>query len=94
MMDPVGARPSDAPRLIGVGCLMTVAGLFSGGMIGVLVAKFVGIARRCVPEEGLPACDWHLYALAGMIMGAASLPWLVVRRLRQPPAAGEHSERG
>jgi hypothetical protein len=93
-MDPEGSRPSDAPRLVGVGCLMTVAGLFSGGMIGVLVAKFVGIARRCVPEQGLPACDWHLYAFAGMIVGAVSLPLLALRRLRQPAPAGEHSERG
>jgi len=94
LMDREAPRSSDTPRLVAVGCVMTVAGLFSGGMVGVLVAKFAGIARRCIPDEGLPACDWHLYALGGMIVGAISLPWLVLRRLRPSAAAVEHSERG
>ena len=38
-------------RNIGVGCLTTAAGFFSGGMIAVLLAKFVGSAQGCQPPE-------------------------------------------
>jgi hypothetical protein len=51
-------------------------------MIAVLVAKGVGAARRCTPPEGLPACDWYYFALGGMLIGAVSLPILVLRRMR------------
>ena len=50
-------------------------------MIGVLVGKIVGNVRRCVPIEGTPACDWYYFAAAGMILGATTLPFLVLRRL-------------
>ena len=52
-------------------------------MIAVLIGKFVGAARGCVPAEGLPACDWYWFALAGMILGAITLPVLVLRRLKR-----------
>jgi hypothetical protein len=75
---------SDATaRRIGVGCFTAFAGFWSGGMVGVLVAKLVGGARRCTPPEGLPACDWYYYALGGMLLGAVTLPLLALRRLRQ-----------
>lgn len=70
-------------RDIGVGCFTAFLGAPSGAMIGVLVAKVVGTARRCVPLEGLPACDWWWYALAGGILGTVSLPTLVMWRLRR-----------
>ena len=72
---------------------MSVAGFFSGAMVGVLIGKFVGMARRCVPEPGLPVCDWHLFAFFGGLLGAISLPVLVLWRLRQTGPA-EHSDRG
>ena len=53
-------------------------------MIGVLVGKIVGNVRRCVPIEGTPACDWYYFAAAGMILGAVSLPILVMRRMNRP----------
>lgn len=52
-------------------------------MIGVLVGKIVGGVRRCTPAEGLPACDWYYYALGGMLLGAVTLPVLVLSRLRK-----------
>ena len=57
-------------------------------MIGVLVGKVVGNVRRCVPIEGTPACDWYYFAVVGMILGATTLPLLVLRRLgsaKSPP---------
>ena len=70
-------------RNIGVGCLTTVAGFFSGGMIAVLVGKFVGSARGCQPPEGLPACNWWVYAGIGALLGAVTLPVLALRRLNR-----------
>jgi hypothetical protein len=82
-----GTGTSDAElaraRRIGVGCFTTFAGFVSGGMVGVLVGKIVGNVRRCVPIEGTPACDWYYFALAGMILGATTLPVLALRRMRR-----------
>ena len=75
-----------------VGCLTIVAGLFSGAMIGVLIAKIVGSIRNCEPPEGLPACDWHLYAGVGMLIGAITLPVLALRRLRKGERDARNSE--
>jgi len=52
-------------------------------MIGVFTGKIVGLATRCVPPEGLPACNWWLYAGIGGILGALTLPVLALRRLRK-----------
>jgi len=68
-------------RRIGVGCFATFVGFWSGGIIGVLVGKVVGNVRGCVPIEGTPACDWYYFAAVGMILGAVTLPLLVLRRL-------------
>jgi hypothetical protein len=70
-------------RNIGVGCVMTFAGFFSGGMIAVLVAKIVGSVQGCQPTEGLPACNWWVYAGIGAVIGALTLPVLVLVRLNR-----------
>ena len=80
-MDP--ADEFRKSRYIGVGCVTMVAGLFSGAMIGVFVAKVVGSFRGCKPPEGLPACDWHVYAGIGMLIGILTLPVLALSRLRR-----------
>jgi hypothetical protein len=87
---PTGKNPepgtSDAEiargKRVGVGCFATFIGFWSGGMVGVMVGKVVGNIRGCAPTEGLPACDWYYFAAAGMILGATTLPLLVLRRLR------------
>lgn len=74
-------------RNIGVGCITTFGGFFSGGMVGVLVAKVVGIMQGCKPAEGLPACNWWVYAGVGAVLGALTLPVLALSRLnRRKPA--------
>jgi hypothetical protein len=73
-------------RYVGVGCVTAIAGLFSGGMIGVFVAKVVGSFRGCKPPEELPACDWHVYAGIGMLIGVLTLPVLALTRLRRGDA--------
>lgn len=69
-------------RYLGVGCVTTIGGFFSGGMIAVLIAKIAGWARGCAPPSGLPACDWHIFMLTGALIGMVTLPAGVIWRLR------------
>ncbi|MEP6691331.1 MAG: hypothetical protein ABJD07_09250 [Gemmatimonadaceae bacterium] len=55
-------------------------GFFGGGMVAVLVAKFVGSMQRCKPPEGFPACGTFEYLIPGAIIGAVVLPSLVLWR--------------
>ena len=77
------AGQSNAARYGCVGCLTFVGGTFSGGMIAVFVAKIVGSARNCNPGPDLPACDWHVYAVIGMLIGAVTLPLFTLMKLRK-----------
>ena len=79
-------------RCLGVGCVTTIGGFFSGGMIAVLLAKIAGWARGCEPPSGLPACDWHIFMLAGAVIGMVTLPAGVIWRLRGKQKADD--ERG
>jgi hypothetical protein len=81
MPSPESDREGLVARNIGVGCVTAVAGFFSGGMIAVLVGKFVGSMQGCKPPEGLPACNWWVYAGIGAVIGALTLPVLALRRL-------------
>ena len=83
-MDP--ADEFRTARYVGVGCVTAVGGLFSGGMLGVFVAKIVGSFRGCEPAPELPACDWHVYAAIGMLIGVLTLPGLALYRLRRGDA--------
>lgn len=70
-------------RRVGVGCFTLFAGLWSGAMVAVLLGKAIEGARRAPSCEGLPTCNWHVYALGGAIAGAVTLPALVFWRLRR-----------
>lgn len=84
MAAPESDREGILARNVGVGCVTTVAGFFSGGMIAVLVGKFVGSMQGCKPPEGLPACNWWVYAGIGAVLGALTLPVLALGRLSRP----------
>jgi hypothetical protein len=84
------SEPSVAPvaedrtaRNVGVGCFTAFAGTVSGSMVGVLLGKVTSFFQRCRPTEGLPACNWHWYALGGAALGLVTLPSLVLWRLRR-----------
>jgi len=81
MAEPAYDRKELVARNLGVGCITTVAGFFSGGMIAVLIGKFVGSMQGCKPPEGLPACNWWVYAGIGAVVGAITLPVIALRRL-------------
>lgn len=86
-------------RNIGVGCFTFFIGAVSCAMIGVGIGKAVGYFTRCTPAEGLPACNWWVYAGWGALLGAVTLPTVVLWRLRRTDrerdrAAGASSSRG
>jgi hypothetical protein len=63
-------------------------------MVAVLIGKIVEGIRGAPSCEGLPMCNWHVYAAAGAVVGAVSLPVLVLTRLRRRDAGREHQLRG
>jgi hypothetical protein len=81
-------------QFIGVGCLMTFLGAISCAMVGVLVSVMVGFLTRAPRCEGIPSCNWHLYAFGGAVVGAISLPMLVLNRLRQSARDAAERNRG
>jgi len=83
------------PHYFGVGCFTVFAGFAGGGMIGVLIAKVVGFARRCPSEAetGAP-CSWFTFAVFGAIAGAVILPTIAISSLRRARRRTLNSERG
>ena len=68
-------------RNMGVGCFSAFAGFWSGGMVAVLIGRIVEGVRGSPSCDGLPICNWTVYAATGAVIGAISLPVLVLRRL-------------
>jgi hypothetical protein len=68
--------------LVGVGCFTAFVGAFGGGMIAVFLGKIVGSIRGCEPPEGVPACNWHLFAGVGMVIGFVVVPTMSIIRLK------------
>lgn len=79
--DPKSGDRVSGGALVGAGCFSAIAGFFGGGMMAVLVAKFVGSYQGCKPTEGIPACNWGQYALVGMIAGVVIVPLVSIIRL-------------
>jgi hypothetical protein len=78
---------SDTGRNLGIGCFMVPLGGASGAMVAVLVSKIVAFFMR-VPDcaEGMAVpCNWYQYAGVGALVGALSLPTLVLLRLMRAP---------
>lgn len=72
---------------------MAALGGLSMAMVAVLASTAVAFSTRAPRCEGLPSCNWHVYAGAGFVFGAITLPVLVLNRLRQS-ASGTKRNRG
>lgn len=59
-------------------------GVVSGGMIAVLVSKFVAFVTRAPSCPGIPTCNWYVYWAVGAVVGGVSLSWLAVWTLGKP----------
>ncbi|MCC6317710.1 MAG: hypothetical protein IT361_08470 [Gemmatimonadaceae bacterium] len=77
-------------RRVGVGCFTLFVGVWSGAMVGVLIGKVVEAARKAPSCEGLPTCNWYIYAIGGAVVGALTLPSLVFWRLERGKARGSN----
>ena len=88
------AAESRRARDVGVGCFTAIMGFFSGAMFGVLVARVVDFFMKAPKCEGIPSCNWAQYAFGGALIGALSLPTLVLMRLRRSDAGADNSLRG
>ncbi len=76
-------------RTVGIGCFGAWIGAISGAMILILVGVFVAYLSRAPRCDGIPTCDWYIYAAVGAAIGGVTLPWLVVSALRRStPSAG------
>ena len=63
---------------------MAWIGFLSFGMIGALVSRFAAFVTRAQACPDVPACNWHVYVGVGGLIGAISLPWLVVGAMGKP----------
>ena len=68
----------------GVGCFSLFAGAISGAMVGVLLSMVVAFFTRAPKCEGIPTCDWNVYAGWGALAGAITLFALVMSRVLRP----------
>lgn len=71
-------------RTLAIGCFMVPLGFFSGGMIAVFVSKVVAYLTRAKACEGVPSCNWFEFMLVGALIGALTLPSIVMWALRTP----------
>lgn len=70
-------------RKFGLGCFTFIVGGFSGGMVAVLIGMILEGLKKSPRCEGLPVCNWYVYVGVGAVIGAASLPTLILYRLRR-----------
>lgn len=64
---------------------MTFLGFVSMAMVGVLFSAIVAKVTNAPACPDIPACNWYIYAFFGGLLGAVSLPILVLRRMHQSP---------
>jgi hypothetical protein len=88
----MGDDPGGPPKAV-IGCLMVPVGAVSGAMIAVLVSKMVAAILKAPSCPDIPTCDWYVYAGVGAVLGALSLPALVLRRLLHR-APSDNNQRG
>jgi hypothetical protein len=75
---------------------LSVAGGFAGGgMVSVLIAKFVGAAMHCPSdsETGAP-CSWFQFWFFGAVIGAVVLPTIAISLLRRGRKRAQISDKG
>ena len=92
--DRSGEVEDRTARNVGVGCFTAFIGLWSGAMVAVLIGKIVEGLRGAPTCEGLPMCNWNVYAGAGAVIGAVTLPILALARLRRRDVRRDHNTRG
>ena len=82
--EPTADSGVSGGRRVAIGCFTAILGAVSGGMIAVLVSKFVGFLTRAPSCAGLPTCNWITYWVVGAVVGGVSLSALALWALSKP----------
>ena len=70
-------------------------GFVSGAMVAALLSKFTTFITKSAECDGIPSCNWYIWAGVGGLIGAVTLPLLVLRALGRPTRNDrENSYRG
>jgi len=80
-------------RKVAIGCFTSWLGFVSGAMVAALLSKFTTFLTRAGECDGIPSCNWYIWAGIGGLVGAVTLPVLVLWTLGKP-AKGEKSDGG
>ena len=84
MTTPLDTSPLERrARYAGLRCFSIFAGFISMAMVGSLLSMVVAKIARAPVCQDIPACNWYVYAGVGGLIGALSLPILVLTRVWQ-----------
>jgi hypothetical protein len=76
-------------RKVAIGCFTAWLGLCSGAMVAALLSKFTAFMTKAPDCGGIPSCNWYIWAAYGGVIGAVTLPVLVIWTLSKPPKSAE-----
>jgi hypothetical protein len=79
-------------RKVAIGCFSAWLGFVSGAMVAALLSKFAAFVMRANACDGVPACNWYIWAGIGGLVGAVTLPAMVLRVLGKPAKPGVRPE--
>jgi hypothetical protein len=86
---PRGTPPrASLGRKVAIGCFMSWLGLASGAMVAALLSKFAAFLLRAPDCDGIPSCNWYVWAGIGGLIGAVTLPVLVLWAMHRPGKGG------
>ena len=77
-------QPVSMARKVAIGCFTSWLGFVSGAMVAALLSKFAAFVTKARDCDGIPACNWYIWAGIGGLVGAVTLPILVLWVLGKP----------
>ena len=80
-------------RRIAIGCFTAWLGFVSGAMVAALLSKIAAFLTKAPECGGIPSCNWYIWAGIGGLVGAVTLPLMVLWVLGKP-AKGPKSDGG
>jgi hypothetical protein len=79
------APPRVSPvRKVAIGCFTSWLGFVSGAMVAALLSKFTAFITKARDCDGIPSCNWYIWAGIGGLVGAVTLPLMVLWVLGKP----------
>jgi TctA family transporter len=76
-------------RKVAIGCFTSWLGFVSGAMVAALLSKFTAFLMKSKDCDGIPSCNWYIWAVIGGLVGAVTLPIMVLWVLGKPAKSGK-----